>query len=121
MRRTALFSIFAALLTAGTAIAAPLPQPREASIPFANHGGIYNWQTVDRDTLYVQDNHRRWYRAELMGNCFDLDFAQAIGFRTNPSGNFDRFSDVIVRGERCPLKSFVASDPPPKRAKKRHG
>jgi hypothetical protein len=118
MKKTAFSAACAALLAAGAATAAPAPAPREASIPFANHGGIYDWDAVDRDTLYVQDIHRRWYRAELIGPCLDLDYAQAIGFKVDATDRFDRYSDVIVRGQRCALKSLVASDAPPHHVKK---
>lgn len=90
-------------------------RPIEMSIPFVSHGGIRDWQAIDRDTLYVQDNHGYWYRAELMTNCFDLPFSETIGFAAGGTDRFDRFSSVIVRGQLCPLKSFVASGPPPKK------
>jgi len=99
-----------------------LPEPAQASIPFADHGGIYDWH-ADRDRgLWVQDNHRDWYYAKLLAPCCGLDFANAIGFVTKPPGQFDRFSKIIVPREgTCALSSLVRSDPPPKkvaRAKK---
>lgn len=93
-------------------------KPIEMSIPFVSHGGIRDWRAIDHDTLYVQDAHRNWYRAELMSRCFDLPFAQAIGFDASGTDRFDRFSSVVVRGQRCPVKSFVASGPPPKKERK---
>jgi hypothetical protein len=90
-------------------------RPIEMSIPFVSQGGIRDWRAVDRDTLYVQDTHRHWYRAELMTSCFDLPFTETIGFAAGGTDRFDRFSSVIVRGQLCPLKSFVASGPPPKK------
>ena len=90
-------------------------KPIEMSIPFVSHGGIRDWRAIDRDTLYVQDTHRHWYRAELMTSCFDLPFTETIGFAAGGTDRFDRFSSVIVRGQLCPLKSFVASGPPPKK------
>ena len=90
-------------------------RPIEMSIPFVSHGGIRDWRAIDRDTLYVQDVHGYWYRAELMTSCFDLPFTETIGFAAGGTDRFDRFSSVIVRGQLCPLKSFVASGPPPKK------
>jgi hypothetical protein len=90
-------------------------RPIEMSIPFVSHGGIRDWRAIDRDTLYVQDNHGYWYRAELMTSCLDLPFTETIGFAAGGTDRFDRFSSVIVRGRLCPLKSFVASGPPPKK------
>jgi hypothetical protein len=90
----------------------------EMSIPFVSHGGIRDWRAIDRDTLYVQDLGGHWYRAELLSSCFDLPYAEAIGFDASGTDRFDRFSSVIVRGQRCPLQSFVASGPPPKKERK---
>jgi opacity protein-like surface antigen len=104
---------FAALLAAlpmASAFAAPsVPQ---ASIPFVNHGGIRDWRAADHDTLYVQDQRRNWYRAELFAPCLDLPFAHAIGFETRGIDRFDRFSSIRVRGQRCAVQSLVRSEPP---------
>lgn len=102
----------AATSAVGAAQAAPQPQ---ASIPFVNHGGIRDWRAADRDTLYVQDSRRNWYRAELMGPCLDLPFAHAIGFETRGVDRFDKFSNVVVRGQRCAVQSLVRSEAPPSR------
>ncbi|WP_240334186.1 DUF6491 family protein [Sphingobium estronivorans] len=111
------------LLTGAMASAAPMaaarqPVPAEASIPFVNHGGVWNWQADGSHGLYVQDQHRRWYYAKLMGNCFDLPFANAVGFETRGIDTLDKFGTVIVRGQRCPIMSFTLSDGPPVKAKK---
>lgn len=94
------------------------PVTPQASIAFANHGGIRDWQ-ADRDRgLWVQDVHRNWYYATFMGPCFGLNFANAIGFDTRPMGTFDRFSSIIVPREgRCVVQSFVPSDGPPRKLK----
>jgi hypothetical protein len=39
--------------------AAPL---KEASIPFANNGGIYSWAVVNNRTLLIQGRNRQWYK-----------------------------------------------------------
>jgi len=95
-----------------------LPEPEQASIPFVDHGGIRDWH-ADRDRgLWVQDIHRDWYYAKLLGPCIGLDFANAIGFVTRPPGSFDRFSTIIVPREgSCPVVSFVHSDGPPAKEK----
>ena len=105
-------------LSSTPAIAAPA-MGKEASIPFVNSGSIRDFRVVDRDTLYVQDVHNTWYRAELMVNCTDLPFAETIGFDVRGTNRFDKFSSIRVRGQNCPLKSLVVSDPPPKKAKKK--
>lgn len=89
----------------------------EVSIPFADRGGIRDWRAVGRDALLVEGTGHRWYRVELFGPCFDLPFVERVGFHANPTGEFDRFSAVFVRGQRCTVKSVTASAPPPRRTK----
>lgn len=85
----------------------------EAFIPFANHGGIRDWEADGDRGLWVQDVHRRWYYARLMAPCIGLNFAQRIGFDTSPMGRFDRFSAIVVPGEgRCTVQSFAPSGAP---------
>jgi hypothetical protein len=95
--------------------AAPAPAP-EAQIAFAKRN-IWNWQVVDDQTVLIQDQGRRWYKATLFSRCIDLPFADRIAFDSNPSGTFDKFSAILVRGQRCPLKSLVETSAPPKKAK----
>jgi hypothetical protein len=100
------------------AASASAPAPQEASIPFANHGGIYDWRVVDDRTVLIQSSSRQWYKATLMSPCINLSFAQRIGFETNPNGSFDKFSTIRLRGQRCPVISLIKIDPPTKA--KRH-
>ena len=98
------------------AAAAPAPAP-EVQIPFAKTN-IWNWQVVDDNTVLIQDQGRRWYKATLFRPCINLSFvANRIAFDSNPSGAFDKFSAILVRGERCPLKSLVETSAPPKKVK----
>jgi len=120
---TLLVLAIAGSLSAGTATAADTPATEatssaaspapDAYIPFANHGGIRDWE-ADRDRgVWVQDSHRNWYYAKLMGPCIGLNFAQAIGFDTHPLGRFDRFSAIVVPGTgRCTVQSFTQSGAP---------
>jgi hypothetical protein len=87
----------------------------QASIPFANIGRtIRDWQADGIDGLWIRDARKQWYYARLMGPCFGLDFAHSVGFRTYPSGTFDRFSSVIVPGhDRCQVQSLTKSEGPP--------
>jgi len=119
MKRTIAFAPFLALaLIASPALAAqPLPaaKPAAASIPFANHHGVRDWVAEGDQTIYFQDSARRWYRATLFAPSTDLPFAQAIGFDTGPLGSLDRWSTVIIRGQRYPLQSFEQVAGPPAR------
>jgi hypothetical protein len=90
----------------------------EASIPFVNHGGIRDWRSDDRDTLYIQGRNRQWYKAELMAPAHGLPFAWTIGFDTGPVDRLDRFSSVVVEGIRYPIHSLVKVDGPPARPSK---
>lgn len=105
------------------AAAKPAPAPAtapapEASIPFADHDGIYSWQVENDRSILIQGQNRKWYRAKLMSSCFDLLFAEQVAFETNPSGSFDKFSAVRVRSQRCPVTSLVETTAPAKKVKK---
>jgi Family of unknown function (DUF6491) len=101
---------------ASSVAAAPAPAP-EVQIPFARTN-LWNWQVIDDQTVLIQDQSRRWYKATLFGRCINLPFAgDRIGFDSNPGGTFDKFSAILVRGQRCPLQSLVASAGPPKKQK----
>ena len=96
--------------------AAP-PPAAEAQIPFADRN-IRNWQVVDDKTVLIQDNSRKWYKATLFGTCINLSFAEErLGFDSSPGGTFDKFSAILVRGQRCPLSSLVETSAPPKKSK----
>lgn len=84
----------------------------ESSIVFPNYGAIRNFEADGTDGVWLEDQQRRWYYAELQGGCQDLNFTQAIGFDTRGSATFDKFSSIIVRGWKCPLVSLVTSEKP---------
>jgi hypothetical protein len=96
------------------------PRAEEARIPFANfRGGVRSFHADEQDVVYLQDRRRNWYRAELIGSCFGLPFARAVGIDTRGSSVFDRFSTLIVEGERCKLQSLTRSARPERRASRR--
>ena len=103
--------------SAPTAAPAAAPAP-EASIPFADHNGIYTWQVENSRSLLIQSQSKKWYRATLMSSCFDLPFAEQVAFETNPNGSFDKFSAIRVRSQRCPVTSLVETTAPAKKVKK---
>jgi Family of unknown function (DUF6491) len=114
MKSNLILALFGALTV--TAAPANEPKPRapgvEASIPFANHGGIQNFDAVDDDVLMIEDRHHNWYRAELFGPCQGLRFANRIGFITKGTSSFDKFSQILVDGEKCQVRSFVTAAKP---------
>jgi Family of unknown function (DUF6491) len=86
----------------------------EASIPFANHGGIYDWHPNGNKGIWVQAANRQWYYATFFGGeCFGLDTAPRVGFVTEVTGEFNRWSSIIVPHEpRCRLSTFEPSAAP---------
>lgn len=116
--RPALVLAALALGLAAPAFAESGKTPPEPSIPFANRGGIKDWQ-ADRDRgVWIQDIHGKWFYAGLMSPCTGLDFAQTLGFDTKPMGNFDRWSAIVVpRWGRCVVQTFAPSGPPPRKQK----
>ena len=100
-------------LIALAACAAFAEKPKEARIPFANNGSISDWQPDGDRALWVRGIGSQWYHAELMNACYGLDSGTAIAFNANPTGEFDKFSSIIVRGQECPIQNLVESAPPP--------
>ena len=120
MKTLILAALSAAVLAAPAAAQAPrADQAEEVRIPFVRFGGIRDFRAEGRDLLYLQDRSRNWYRAELMGPCIGLPWARAIGVETRGTSSFDRFSMLIVEGERCLISSLTRVAGPPPRGKKR--
>jgi hypothetical protein len=122
MKLSSLILPLAALALAAPAVYAETPAPRSEAqknvhIPFANHGGIRDWQSNDRDVVYIQASNRDWYKATLMSPAYDLPYVTAIGFDTRPNGTLDKFSSIVIRGQRYPIASLerIAGEPPKKR------
>jgi hypothetical protein len=117
-----ILTILAALAAAPAAASPAPPRGEEVSIPFANHArSILNFEAPSDDVLYLQDRQRRWYRAELAGACFDLKWAQSIGYDTRGGLSLDRGSHILVGRQRCTILSLTRSEGPPRKAKKRKG
>jgi hypothetical protein len=89
----------------------------QASIAFANHGGIYDWRVVDDRTVLIQGLNRQWYKATLFSSCIDLPFAERVGFESNADGSFDKFSSIKLRNQTCPLTSLTKTAPPARKSK----
>ncbi len=88
----------------------------EVSIPFAQFGGIDDWRADGTKALYLKGRRNNdWYYAKLMSTCQGLNFANTIGFRNEATGNFDKFSAIIVDGQPCQITSLVKSEKPPKK------
>jgi hypothetical protein len=117
MKKAILLMLAAATLAAPVHAKKPTPHvwPQlgvETSIIFPNYGAIRNFEADGNDGIWLEDRQRRWYYAEIIGGCQDLNFAQAIGFDTRGAPTFDKFSSIIVRGDKCPLVSLVTAEKP---------
>lgn len=125
MRLSSLALPLAALALGAPALAEQAPAEaaaqEDARIPFANSGGIRDWRGHDRQTLYVQDRQRHWYKATLASPSVDLRSAIEIGFDTGPSDIFDKFSVVVIEGQRYAIASLEPIEgEPPKRDEHQH-
>ena len=84
----------------------------EASIPFANDGGIRDFETNGDRGIWIEDRQRRWYYASFIGPCPRLDHAMSVGFDTRGSSNFDKFGAIVTRDDHCPISSLVTAEKP---------
>ena len=89
--------------------------PPQASIPFPEHN-IDDFRPNGRQGLWIRAQ-RQWYYAELFAPCDELPWAQHVGFGTDGAARFDRFSFIVVKGERCALRSLTKASPPPRPVK----
>ena len=108
----------AVALMAFTSVPASAQGAAETSMPFANQGGVRDWQADGDSKIYVQDASGKWYLATLSVAAPDLPFATKIGFETKGTDTLDRFGVLIVQGARYPLSSLVQSGPPPAKPKR---
>lgn len=116
MEKAFLLALSCAVLTLPVQAAKPMPHvwPElgvETQIVFASRE-IRNFEADGQDGVWLEDRQRRWYYADLQGDCQGLNFVQGIGFDTNGSSNFDKFSSIVVEGWHCPVTSLVTAEKP---------
>jgi hypothetical protein len=105
-------------LAAMTAAAGQPPGPPEATIAFAAHDGIEDWEADGSKGLWIKARGRKWYYARFFAPCSGLQFHEALRFKFGAAGELDRWSEVYTRDSgRCAFTSLVASDGPPPKAK----
>jgi hypothetical protein len=113
----------ASFLAAAPAAAGAKPEPidvaEEARVPFLHIGRMRTFRAIDQNTVYVQAQRRQWYRVTTLGPCPNLPWARFIGVDTRGSALFDRFSTLLVDGDRCAISSVVRSGEPPRRKRSR--
>jgi hypothetical protein len=112
LSRSALIGAAMLVGTLLTPLASHAAPTSSARIPFADLGGISNWKGDGDRGVYIQARDRKWYYASFMGPCAGLQFRNRVGFVTEPGGDLDKFSSVIVGDQRCYFHSFAPSDAP---------
>jgi len=108
--------VLAVTALAATSAAFPAFAGEETSIPLVSHQGIQNFRADGNEALYVEGRGKQWYRVELMGQCSGLNFATGIGVEGGATDRFDRFSTLVVDGNKCAVKSVTESEDPTKAA-----
>jgi hypothetical protein len=119
---TLVLAAAASLASAAPAAAADtpaMPAAEEARVPFLHIGRMRTFRAIDDETVYVQAQRRQWYRVLTMGPCPNLPWAHRIGVDTRGTPTLDRFSILLVDGDRCQVRSVVAADGPPPRRSRR--
>ena len=121
--RSAVLGLAGATTMAFAATAAPAAEqnarPPEATIPFAAHDGIDNWEADGNKGLWIKARGNHWYYARFFAPCNGIQFHEGLQFKFGPSGELDRFGEVYTRDTgRCAFTSLVASDGPPPKPKK---
>jgi hypothetical protein len=79
---------------------------------------IKDWSAPDDHTVIVVADDGTRYRAETMGPCLGLNFANRLAF-VNRGGfeQVDRYSSVVLGdGTRCALQTFDKLQPPESKA-----
>jgi hypothetical protein len=106
------------LLAAPLAMAAgpaPAAKSMEASIPFANQGGIRDWRADGTKGMWLEALGGHWYYATFSSQCTALPFTTGVRFVPEPSGVLSRWSSIrLSHNERCFFRNLQHSDRPPK-------
>lgn len=98
--------------TAGTAAEETTPQlAREDRLAMQSYR-IRDWSAPSNDVLIVESIDGTRYRAQFMGPCTGLRFANTIGFITRGTNELDRFAGIVLPdGTRCQFSSFQRAAP----------
>ncbi len=76
------------------------------AISFANFGSIRDWKAETSRTMIITTTSGDRYRATFMGTCRSLPYSESVGFVTSPGGSLDKFGAVLVRDQKCPIRSL---------------
>ena len=113
MKRFWLAFLFAAPLGACASAdkaAEPVKDPYvviKSDTTMPNPGSVSGFQVGKDKSLIIQGVNGRWYRAKLSQPCASaLPWKENIAIDAQPENQMDKFSNVIVDGNSCPLRSF---------------
>ncbi len=111
-KRTSIIpKIVAAVLTVGvvTGLFIGLNSANASSanaISFANFGSIKDWKVESSRSMIITTASGDTYRATFASHCHGLRFSDTVGFVTSPGGSFDKFGAVLVRDQKCNIRSL---------------
>ena len=79
------------------------------SIWLAHGAGFMNWRAIGRDELIIWASPSKPYLVKIWRPYTSLRFVHTIGV-TSTIGRVTKFDNVIVDGQRLPIKSIVRLD-----------
>ena len=79
------------------------------SIWLGRGGGFMNWRAIGRDELIIWASPSKPYLVKIWRPYTSLRFVHTIGV-TSTTGRVTRFDNVIVDGQRLPIRSITALD-----------
>ncbi len=79
------------------------------SIWIGSRGNFASWRAISRDELIIWASPSKPYLVRIWRPFTSLRFVHAIGV-TSTTGHVTRFDNIIVDGQRLPIKSIVALD-----------
>lgn len=90
-----------------------------ATVWFAKVGDLLSWQPVGHDAVLLETSRGGWLRADFTAPCRDLPFTFSISLVSEPNGHLDRYSSILVDGQRCWFRD-VRQDSAPSSSEGRH-
>lgn len=110
------FSVLALAMTGmAPVLATPQAAPTDGEVRIPFSSTIRDFRADGTSAVYLRAGSQ-WYRATFQSTCRELPWAEGIQLdRSNSANGIDRFSTLLVRGERCQLTSLVKADGPPKK------
>lgn len=101
-----------AVLAGAAMFASAAGGAQRTAIHFADIGNIRSWHSDSPNELYVESLSRQWYRITFWSPCHSLPFAIGVAFVTDSIGDLDKYSSILVDGERCWFRTFEESAAP---------